>query len=196
MAWLRNGNPQPDTGFTVGDVNYPVGWIKNNSQSERAKLNITVAPEPQPHDQRFSWGWKADGTENWKDLAQLKEHWSDIQTGTANKTLALSDWMVIKATEVTSFTVPTAWTTYRSKVREACNNRQTEINAASTAEALKTLLVGTSTVLQRKKDESGNDVEIKKRDGSSYDPKQYEEEFVPNTGNVNVKYPWPDAPTS
>ena len=61
MTWLRNGNVQPDTGFTVGDVNYPAGWIANNSQSERDKLNITLAAQPIPHDQRFSWGWKSDG---------------------------------------------------------------------------------------------------------------------------------------
>ena len=62
MAWLRDGNPQPDTGFTVGDVNYPAGWIKNNSQSDRDKLNIVAAPVQPYHDERFSWGFKSDGT--------------------------------------------------------------------------------------------------------------------------------------
>ena len=195
MAWLRNGNPQPDTGFTVGDVNYPAGWIKNAPESERTKLNITEAASPTPHDERFSWGWKDDGTENWKDLAQLKKHWSEIQAETANQTLSQSDWRVIKAKE-TGGTVPTDWNTYRAAVRTACNNRQTEINAASTAEALKALLVGALTVVQNKKDGSGNDIEIKDSEGNSYDPKKYEIESVPNTGNVNVKYPWPDEPTS
>ena len=131
MTWLRNGIVQPDTGFTVGDVNYPAGWIKNNSQLEREKLNIKLAPQPQPHDERFSWGWKSDGTENWKDLSNLKTTWSKKQTQIASSTLALSDWRVIKAKE-TSGTVASAWTTYRAAVRTACNNRQTEINAAST----------------------------------------------------------------
>ena len=46
MTWLRNGIVQPDTGFTVGDINYPAGWIANNSQVERDKLNITIAATP------------------------------------------------------------------------------------------------------------------------------------------------------
>ena len=195
MAWLRDGNPQPDTGFTVGDVNYPAGWIKNNSQSERDKLNIVAAAPDPYHDQRFSWGFNSDGTENWKDLTELKKHWSDIQAGTANKTLALSDWMVVKATEVTSFTVPTAWTTYRSKVREACNNRQTEINTASTAEELRAILTGPAILTQNKKDSDGKDIEHTDPLGKSYDPKQYEQEEIGNPAKLNGKYPWPTEPS-
>ena len=195
MAWLRDGNPQPDTGFTVGDVNYPAGWIANNSQSERDKLNITLAAAPRHHDQRFSWGWKDDGTENWKDLADLKKIWTEKQTQIAGTRLAPSDWRIIKSQE-TSGTVASSWTTYRAAVRTACNKRQAELNAASTAEALKSLIASSPTVTQNKKDGSGNDIELKKSDGSSYDPKQYEEEQVGNNGNLDVKYPWPDEPTS
>ena len=195
MTWLRNGNVQPDTGFTVGDVNYPAGWIKNAPQSERDKLNITLAPQPAPHDQRFSWGWKSDGTENWKDLAGLKTTWTKKQTEVASQTLSKSDWRIIKAKE-TGGTVPTDWKTYRAAVRLACNNRQTELNAASTSEAFKALIVSDRTVQQNKKDGSGNDIEQKNETGNSYDPKRYEQETIPNNGNVDVKYPWPDAPTS
>ena len=195
MTWLRNGIVQPDTGFTVGDVNYPAGWIANNSQVERNKLNITIAAAPKPHDERFSWGWKSDGTENWKDLSNLKTTWTDKQTKIASKTLSASDWRVIKAQE-TSETVASAWTTYRAAVRTACNNRQTEINAASTTEALKALISSNSTVTQNKKDSDGKDIEIKEGDGTSFDPKQYEQETVPNTGNLDGKYPWPNEPTS
>ncbi len=195
MSWLRNGVAQSDTGFTSGDVNYPAGWIRNASQSEREKLNIVAVPPTPWHDQRFSWGFKSDGTENWKDLTELKKLWSDKQTQIANSTLASSDWMVIKAQE-TSGTVASAWTTYRSKVREACNNRQKEINAASTTAALKALLTGPSTVTQNKKDSDGNDIEHTDAFGKSYDPKQYEQEVVGNTSHLDGKYPWPDAPTS
>ena len=195
MSWLRNGVAQSDTGFTSGDVNYPAGWIKNASQSEREKLNIVPAPPTPWHDQRFSWGFKSDGTENWKDLTELKKLWSDKQAKIANSTLATSDWMVIKAQE-TSGTVASAWTTYRAAVRTACNNRQTEINAASTAAALKALLTGPTTVTQNKKDSDGNDIEHTDAFGNSYDPKQYEQETVGNTSHLDGKYPWPDAPTS
>ena len=195
MTWLRNGNVQPDTGFTVGDINYPAGWIANNSQVERDKLNITIAATPKPHNQEFSWGWKNDGTENWKELAGLKADWIDKQTNVANAKLAQSDWRVIKAQE-TSGTVASAWTTYRAAVRTACNNRQTEINAASTTEALKALIVSSVTVTQNKLDSDGKAIEIKQKDGTSFNPEQYEQEIVGNPGNLDGKYPWPNEPTS
>ena len=72
----------------------------------------------------------------------------------------------------------------------------TEINAASTAAALKALLTGPSTVTQNKKYSDGNDIEHTDAFGKSYDPKQYEQETVGNTSTLEGKYPWPDAPTS
>ncbi len=194
MAWLRNGNPQPDTGFTVGEINYPANWIKNAPQSERDKLNIVAAAPKTPHDQMFSWGWKEDGTEDWKDLTKLKAYWNDQQTIQAKSLLNDSDWMVIKAQE-TSGTVASEWTTYRSKVREACNNRQTTINAASTAAALKAILTGPSTVTQNKKDSDGKDIEHTDAFGNSYDPKQYEQEIVGNPSHLDGKHPWPTKPS-
>ena len=195
MAWLRNGSPQPDTGFTADDINYPAGWIKNALQSERDKLNIVAAVAPPYHDQRFSWGWKADGTEDWKDLTELKKLWSDKQTEIANQTLSQSDWRVIKAKE-TGGTVPTDWKTYRAAVRTACNNRQTEINAVSTADELKAILIGPPTLTQNKKDSDGKDIEHTDAFGKSYDPKQYEQEEIGNPAKLEGKYPWPNEPTS
>ena len=195
MTWLRNGIVQPDTGFTVGDVNYPAGWIANNSQVERNKLNITIAAAPKPHDERFSWGWKEDGTEIWKDLAELKTFWGDKQTLTSQALLGQSDWMVIRKQEAGT-AIPTAWSDYRTAIRLACNNRQTEINATSTAEELKAILTGPRTVTQNKKDSDGKDIEHTDPFGKSYDPIQYEQEEVGNPANLDGKYPWPDAPTS
>ena len=194
MAWLRNGNPQPDTGFTVGEVNYPANWIKNAPQSERTKLNIVAAAPITPHDQRFSWGWNDDGTENWKDLDGLKTAWNDKQTEAARNILSQSDWMVVKAQE-TSGTVASSWTTYRAAVRTVCNNRQTEINAASTAAKLKALIASDGTITQNKKDGSGNDIEHTDAFGKSYEPKQYEQETIGNPDNLEGKYPWPEEPS-
>ena len=193
MAWLRNGILQPDTGFTVGDVNYPAGWIKNNPQSEREKLNITLAAEPAPHDQRFSWGWQDDGTERWKDLAELKADWKNRQSVTCKKELNRSDWLVIRKQE-TGTAIPTVWSDFRTAVRLACNNRQSQIEAASTTQELKALITTTSSVIQNKKDSDGNDIEHTDPFGKSYDPKQYEQEAVANNGSLDGKYPWPKSP--
>jgi len=195
MAWLRNGSPQPDTGFKVGDVNYPAGWIANNSQSERDKLNITLAAEPIPHDQRFSWGWNADGTEKWKDLAVLKKQWAEKQPVISKDLLAGSDWLVVRKAELGT-AIPTAWSDYRTAVRLACNNREDLLNATSTAAELKALITSDPTVTQNKKDSDGKDIEHTDSFGESYDPKQYEKEKVGNPGNLNGKYPWPNEPVS
>jgi len=194
MAWLRNNVPQPDTGFTVGDVNYPATWIKNAPQSEREKLNITLAAEPAPHDQRFSWGWK-DGKEDWLDLATLKKTWTEKQTIRAHASLKNNDWLVIRKQE-DGTAIPTVWSEYRTAIRLACNNRQVEINAAPTAESLKALIVSSDTLTQNKKNSDGEDIEHKDAFGKSYDPKQYEQEIVPNNDNLDGKYPWPNEPTS
>tara|TARA_Y100001963_G_scaffold147365_1_gene223638 strand:- start:33 stop:641 length:609 start_codon:yes stop_codon:yes gene_type:complete len=202
MTWLRNGNSQPDTGFTVGDVNYPAGWIKNAPQSERDKLNIVAAAPDPYHDQRFSWGIKSDGTENWKDLTELKKVWVLKQDDIAEGLLAKCDKKVIEALdEASTFdefkaAKPSNYTTYRAAVRTAFKNRKTEINAASTAEELRAILTGPAILTQNKKDSDGNDIEHTDPFGESYDPKQYEQEKVGNPAKLDGKYPWPDAPTS
>lgn len=49
--------------------------------------------------------------------------------------LAPTDWMVIKAAEVSSYTVPSATLTYRAAVRTASNNIEAAITAASDLDA-------------------------------------------------------------
>ena len=147
MPWLRDGSPQADTGFTVGEVNYPSGWIANNPQAEREKLNITFLADSPAHDQRFSWGWNSDGSENWKDLADLKPLWKSKQTQNAKVLLRDSDWLVIRKQEAGT-AIPTAWSDYRTALRSACNERESQIDAASTAAELKAIVTGPVTVLQ------------------------------------------------
>ena len=53
--------------------------------------------------------------------------------------LAPTDWYVIKATEVSDYSVPSNITTFRSAVRTKSNEMETAINNASDAAALETL---------------------------------------------------------
>ena len=57
----------------------------------------------------------------------------------ASGLLTPSDWYVIKATEVESYSVPGAITTYRAGVRTASNDMETLIDACSTVDELATL---------------------------------------------------------
>ena len=53
--------------------------------------------------------------------------------------LAPTDWYIVKATEVSDYSVPSNITTFRSAVRTKSNEMETAINNASDAAALETL---------------------------------------------------------
>ena len=57
----------------------------------------------------------------------------------ASGLLSLTDWHVVKATEVADYDVPSNVATYRANVRAKSNEMETQINACSDVDALKTL---------------------------------------------------------
>ena len=57
----------------------------------------------------------------------------------ASGLLAPTDWHIVKATEVSDYDVPTDIATYRTNVRAKSNEMETQINACSDVDALKTL---------------------------------------------------------
>ena len=57
----------------------------------------------------------------------------------ASNLLTPTDWQVIKATEVESYSVPSAITTYRANIRTKSNDMEVLIEACSTVDALATL---------------------------------------------------------
>jgi len=58
--------------------------------------------------------------------------------------LAKTDWYVVKATEVSGYSVPSAITTYRAAVRTKVNSMETAIDNCSDNAALETLLTYTT----------------------------------------------------
>ena len=62
----------------------------------------------------------------------------------ASGLLTPSDWQVIKATEVESYSVPSAITTYRANVRTKSNDMEVLIDACSTVDELATLYAYTT----------------------------------------------------
>ena len=154
MLKLDGKTLQYDRAFTHEGVSYPANWLRLTTLEEKQAIGITeVADNSQVWDQRFYWG-----VDNPKDLDQLKTNWKSQQDGTAASLLAPSDWRVVKAAEVTDYTVESKWTTYRAAVRTSCNARQTEIDACKDVAALKELLFGSPTITQQKKDSEGNGV--------------------------------------
>ena len=142
MLQLDGKTLQYDKAFTHNGISYPANWLRLTSLEEKQAIGIVETPD-QPQavwDKRFYWG-----VDNPKNLDDLKTLWKQKPNDIAAFLLAPSDWRVIKASEVTDYTVETEWTTFRAAVRTACNTRQTEIDACADVAALKALIDNPTT---------------------------------------------------
>ena len=81
----------------------------------------------------------ADVTENGVTTTGLKSQKKDIIKQQASNALTANDWHVVKATEVESYSVPAAMTTYRAAVRTTSNDMETLIDACTTVDELAAL---------------------------------------------------------
>ena len=175
MFQLDGQTLQYDRAFTHEGISYPSNWLRLTTLEEKQAIGIVeVANNTQSWDQRFYWG-----VDNPKDLDGLKTQWKQTQNDIASSLLAPSDWRVVKAAEVTDYTVEAEWTTYRAAVRTACNTRQTEINNCADVPALKELLYGSAQVQQTDDDDNP----VVDDDGNSV--------MIPNP---NLATEWPTSP--
>ena len=83
------------------------------------------------------------GTATAKELSGLKTEKKRIIKNQASELLTSNDWQVIKATEVESYSVPGAITTYRADIRTSSNDMETLIDNCSTVDELAALYVYT-----------------------------------------------------
>ena len=74
----------------------------------------------------------------------LKTKYKNQFNAEAAGLLAKTDWYVIKAADVTSYSVPSNITTYRAAVRTKVNSMETQIDGCSDVDALITLLTYTT----------------------------------------------------
>ena len=84
------------------------------------------------------------GTATTKELSGLKTEKKRIIKNQASELLTPTDWYVVKATEVESYSVPEATTTYRADVRTKSNDMETLIDACTTVDELAALYVYTN----------------------------------------------------
>jgi len=128
---------------------YPPQWMYRTTDAEKTALGMVWVDDPAPYDNRFYWD--ANTAKNIADVNEVDEDgnalldedgnqvvtrglkWNAVQQtkATAASLLAPTDWHVIKAAEVSSYTVPAAVTTYRAAVRTASNTIETAINGAA-----------------------------------------------------------------
>ena len=156
------------------------GWTDNNgiqhpanwsiwSDEQKASIGLVWEDDPQPYDNRF-W-WDANTPKAIEDVNEvdsegnpildekgnqlvtkgLKSQWKELTKKRAGDLLAPTDWMVVKAAEVDSYTVSSDILQYRADVRTASNNIEAAIDAAIDHDAFLALHEHTE-------DEEGNQV--------------------------------------
>ena len=115
-----------DIPWEHNDVQYPANWLRLSSSQDRAELGITWGDNAPAYDQKFYWGFDADGNLIPKTYVDLQANWVAQTKRTANTMLAPSDWRVIKAKE-TSKTMNSGWKTWRQTIRTECGTKVTAI---------------------------------------------------------------------
>jgi hypothetical protein len=140
--FLLNGEPLAiDTPFTADDTQYPANWLRLSTLEEKEAIGITEVPDPEPYDQRFYWGYDADGNLIPKDHGELVEQWVAQTKQTAGSLLAPTDWYIVRQAE-TGVVTPPETLLYRLALRAACGGKEDQINATTTTDELVAYLTG------------------------------------------------------
>ena len=95
--FILDGKPlSPDVAFTHEGIQYPANWLRLSTLEEKEAIGITEQPDPPQYDQRFYWGYDAEGQLIPKDHTQLVEQWTQQTRTTAGTLLAPTDWVIIR----------------------------------------------------------------------------------------------------
>ena len=153
--FILNGKPLAlDVAFTAPDgTQYPANWLRLSTTEQKAAIGISEAPDAPQHDQRYYWGYDADGNLIPKQLEDEvvtpKEGEPYTQTGlktlhisqtkeTANKLLASTDWYIVRKFE-RNIDIPADVAEQRAKIIEVSEQREALIAGVSSVEELKGL---------------------------------------------------------
>lgn len=140
--FLLDGKPlSPDVAFTHDGVQYPANWLRLASPEEREAIGITEVPDPPTWDQRFYWGYDAEGNLIPKDHAQLVEQWVSQTRHTANTLLQPTDWIIIREADNGKPADPLL-KVWRQDVRFAAGEKVVAIETTTTTEELANYITG------------------------------------------------------
>jgi hypothetical protein len=143
MAFLLDGQPLAvDTPFKTPDgTQYPANWLRLSTLEEKEAIGITEVPDPTPYDQRFYWGYDAEGHLIPKDHAQLVEQWTAQTRTTANSLLSPTDWIIIREVDNGKAADPVL-KTWREEIRLAAGSKVYEIGQTADTDALAAYITG------------------------------------------------------
>ena len=156
MPWKHNSRTIREGRGWISDdgLKHPQNWANCWSDDEKKSFGLTWEDPPASFDRRFYWDADTPKTladTLWVDSANkaiidpntgqqgvtpgLKSIHKDQTKTKAESLLSKSDWQVIKATEVSEYSVPSNISTYRAAVRTASNNIETAIDNAANINA-------------------------------------------------------------
>ena len=143
MAFLLNGEPLAiDTPFKTPDgTQYPANFLRLSTLEEKEAIGITEVPDPEPYDQRFYWGYDAEGHLIPKDHTQLVEQWVTQTRTTANSLLQPTDWIIIREADNGKAADPVL-KTWREEIRLAAGSKVYEIGQTTDTDALAAYITG------------------------------------------------------
>lgn len=135
--FLLDGKPlSPDVAFTdINGIQRPANFLRLATPEEREAAGVTEVPDPPTWDQRFYWGYNADGQLIPKDHTQLVEQWCDQTRTTAGTLLQPTDWMVIREAD-NGAVMPQEVKDRRQEIRLLSGDKITAIQATTTTEEL------------------------------------------------------------
>jgi hypothetical protein len=143
------------------NIRHPYNWVIWTDDYKKS-MNITWTDDPDPFDDKFYWGYQADGKtlierkiadENAKDESGnlikdqdgnqvvykgLKSTWIERTKTSANGRLQATDWYVTRKAEAGT-AIPSDVSTYRTAVRTSSKTIEDKINACSDLTAFKKL---------------------------------------------------------
>jgi len=141
-VFLLDGKPLAlDVPFKHAGIQYPANWLRLSSPQERKAIGITEVPDPQPYDQRFYWGYDAEGKLIPKDHTQLVEQWTQQTRTTANTLLAPTGWIIIREADNGKAADPVL-KTWREEIRLATGSKVYEIEHTADTPALAAYITG------------------------------------------------------
>ena len=139
---LPDGRTLPmDSPWEYQDINYPANFLRLSTQLDRDRLGIVWIDPPPEYDQRFYWGYDADGHLIPKDHTQLVDQWVAQTRQTANTLLAPTDWIIIREADNGKPADPLL-KTWREDIRLATGVKVTAIRDTADTPALAAYITG------------------------------------------------------
>ena len=141
MYVLNGIRLSPNKPFTHNGIQYPANWISLSTESEKEALGIVyVAPTQTISYNSNFYNLIANNQVIEKDLEDrttpnytpgLKTIWKKQQDKEAYDLLSPTDWYVTRKSE-TGVDIPVDITSYRTSVRNVCEQRKDSLDAATT----------------------------------------------------------------